>query len=53
MVGTRVNGEVALTRALGNEVILGDSVTNDQFTQTAFRVQDIFFFHSLCSPLLS
>ena len=53
MVGTRVNGEVALTRALGNKVILGDPVTNDQFTQTAFHVQDIFFFHSLCSPLIS
>lgn len=53
MVGTRMNGEVALTRTLGNKVILGNSVTNDQLTRTAFYVQDIFFFHSLCSPSVS
>jgi hypothetical protein len=53
VVGTRVNGEVALTRSLGNEVILGDTVTDDQLTQTTFHVQDIFFFHSLYSPLVS
>lgn len=53
MVGTGVDCQVALTRAFGNEIVLGDSVANDQLTQTAFRVQDVFFFHSLCSPLVA
>jgi len=53
MVGTCVNRKVTLPRALGDKVILRDSVTDNQFTQTAFRVQDIFFFHSLCSPLFA
>ncbi len=52
MVGTCVNGQVALTRAFGNKIVLGDTVTNDKFTQTAFQVQDIFFFHSLYSPFV-
>lgn len=53
MVGTCVNGQIALPRTLGDKVILRDPVADNQLTQTAFHVQDIFFFHSLCSLSVS